>query len=59
MNWMNEQELPILRGVRDRLIVDKASHVADVTFYLVVPTDDANCCLSDSQSPWIVGASTW
>ena len=45
---MTEQELPILRGVRDRLIVDEASHVANATYYLVVPTDDANYCLSDS-----------
>ena len=42
------QELPILRGVRNHLIVDEASHVADATFYLVVPTDGANCGLSDS-----------
>ena len=53
---MNEQELPILRGVRDRLIIDEASHVADTTFYLVVPTDGANCCLSDFQNLRIVGA---
>ena len=53
---MNEQELPNLRGVRDRLIADEASHVADVTFYLVVPTDGANCGLSDSQSVRIFGA---
>ena len=56
MNWMNEQELPIPLGERDRLIVDEASHVADVTFYLDFPTDGANCCLSDSRSPQIVGA---
>ena len=53
---MNEQELPILRGVRDRLIVDEASHVADATFYLVVPTDGTNYGLSDSQNLQIVGA---
>ena len=53
---MNEQELSILQEVRDFLIVDEASHVADATFYLVVPTNGANCCLSDSQSPRIVGA---
>ena len=47
MNWINEQELPILRGARDRLIVDEASHATDATFYLVVPTDGANCCLPD------------
>ena len=29
---MNEQELPNLRGMRDRLIADEASHVADATF---------------------------
>ena len=51
MNWMNKQELPILHGVRDRLIVDEASHVTDVTFYLVVPTDDANCFLELSEFP--------
>ena len=53
---MDEQELSILRDVRDRLIVDEASHVADATFYLVVPIDGANCALSDSQSLRIVGA---
>ena len=53
---MNEQELLILRGARDRLIVDEALHTADATFFLVVPIDGANCCLSDSQSPWIVRA---
>ena len=47
-NWMNEQELPILQGVRDHLIVDEASHVANATFYLVVPTNGANCGISDS-----------
>ena len=52
---MNEQELPNLQGVGDRLIVDAASHVPDEIFCLVVPTDDANCCLLDSQSLWIVG----
>ena len=53
---MNEQELLILQGMRDRLIVDEASHVADVTFYLIVPTDDSNCGLSDSQSLRMVRA---
>ena len=53
---MNEQELPILREARDRLIVDEALRAANVTFYLVVPTDGANGCRSDSQSPQIVGA---
>ena len=53
---MNEKELPIPSGAMDYLIVDEASHVADVTFYLVVPTDGANCCLSNSQSPLIVKA---
>ena len=48
MNLMNEQELPILQGVRDCLIVDEASHIADATFYFVVPIDGVNCCLSDS-----------
>ena len=56
MNWTNEQELQILKGVRDRLIVDEASYVVNANFYLVVPTDGANCCLLDSQSPQIVGA---
>ena len=55
---MSEWELPNLRGVRDRLIVDEASHVADETFCLVVPTDGANCYLLDSQSHRIVGALT-
>ena len=47
---MNGQELPNLRGVRDRLIADEASQVTDATFYLVVPTDGINCGLSYSQS---------
>ena len=57
---MSERELPKLRGVGDRLIADiaKLSHVADNIFCLVVPIDGANCCLWDSQSHWIVGAST-
>ena len=42
---MSEWELPNLRGVKDGLIADLASHVADETFCLVVPTDGANCCL--------------
>ena len=45
---MNEQELPNLQGVRDRLIADEASHVANAAFYLVVPTDGVNRGLSDS-----------
>ena len=56
MNWMNEQKLPNLRVMRDRLIADKASHVADATFCLVVPTNGANCNLLDSQSLRIVEA---
>ena len=55
---MSEQELPNLRGVEDHLIADVASHVADETFFLVVPIDDTNCCVSDSQSHWIVKALT-
>ena len=53
---MIEQELPILQGARGRLIVNEASHDVDANFYLVVPPDGANCCLSDSRSPWIIGA---
>ena len=53
---MSEQELPNLRGVEDLLIADVASHVADETFFLVAPIDDTNCCVSDSQSHWIVEA---
>ena len=55
---MSEQELPNLRGVGDRLIADvaKPSHVADMLFCLVVPTDGANCYLLDSHSFRIVGA---
>ena len=45
---MNEQELPNLRGVGDRLIAEVASHVIDEIFCLVIPTDSASCCLSDS-----------
>ena len=55
---MNEQELPNLRGMRDHLIADEASHVADAPFCLVVPTDGANCCLLDSLSHRIVKALT-
>ena len=55
---MSEHELPNLRGVGDRLIADVASHVPDEIFCLVVPTDGANFCLSDSQSLRIVGALT-
>ena len=57
---MSERELLKLRGVRDRLIVDvaKPSHVADEIFCLVVPTDDANFCLLDSQSRRIIEALT-
>ena len=57
MNRMSERELPNLRGVGDLLIVDvaKPSHAVDEIFCLVVPTDDANCCLLDSQSHQIVG----
>ena len=41
---MSERELPKLRGVGDRLIVDvaKPSHVADKLFCLGVPIDGAN-----------------
>ena len=58
---MSERELPNLRGVGDRLIADvaKPSHIADEIFYLVIPTDGANCCLMDSRSLRTVGASTW
>ena len=59
MNRMSEQELPNLQNVRDRLIANKASHVVEEAFYLVVPTDGANCYLLDSQSLRIVGALTW
>ena len=45
--------------MRDRLIADLASHVANETFCLVIPTDGANCCLSDSQSHRIIEALTW
>ena len=57
---MSEWELSKLRGVGDRLIADvaKPSHVTDEIFRLVVPTEGANCCLSDSQSHRIVGALT-
>ena len=57
---MSERELPKLGGVDDRLIADIAmpSYVADEIFYLVFPTDGANCCLLDSQSHRIAGALT-
>ena len=50
MNRASERELPNLRGVRDRLIVNVASHIVDETFCLVVPTDGANYCLWNSWS---------
>ena len=56
---MSERELPNLRGVEDRLIADVALHIADETFFLVVPIDSTNCCVLDSQSHRIVGALTW
>ena len=57
---MSKRELPNLRGVGDRLIVDvaKPSHASDKIFCLVVSTDGANCCLLDSQSLRIVGVLT-
>ena len=60
MNRMSEWELRKLQGVGDRLIVDvtKPLHVADKILYLLVPIDNANCSLSDSQSHRIVGALT-
>ena len=47
---MSEWELSKLQGVGDHLIVDVAmpSQVAGEIFCLVVPTNDANCCLLDS-----------
>ena len=50
MNRMSKRELPKFRGVGDRLIVDAAKplHFADKIFCLVVPTDNINCCISDS-----------
>ena len=56
---MSEWELPNLRGVGDHLIADVALHVSDEIFFLVDPTNGANCCLSDSQSHRIVGVLTW
>ena len=58
MNQMSERELLKLRGVGDPLIVNvaKPSHVADEIFCLVVPTDGANYCLSNSESLRIVWA---
>ena len=56
MNQMSEQDLPNLRGVKDCLITDEASYVANETFCLVVPTDDANCCLWNCLSLRVVGA---
>ena len=45
---MSEKELPNLWGVEDRLIANVASHIADEIFCSIVPTDGANCSLSDS-----------
>ena len=59
MNRTSEQELLNLWGGGDRLIADIALHVPDEIFCLVVPTDGANCYLSDSQSLRIIGALTW
>ena len=58
---MSERELPKLRVVGDLLIADvaKPSHVTDEIFFLVVPTNDTNCCLLDSQSHRIVEALTY
>ena len=58
---MGERELSKLRGVGDFFIADiaKPLHAADKLFFLVVPTDDANCCLSNFQSLRIVGALNW
>ena len=39
---MSEWELLNLQSVRDRLIADEASHIAEETFYLVLPINDAN-----------------
>ena len=60
MNRMSERELPKLRDVGDRLITDvaKPSHVPNKLFCLVIPKDEANCCLWDSLSHRIVGTST-
>ena len=48
---MREKKLKNLQGMGDCLIADVASHVPDEIFFLVVPIDGANCCLSDSHSP--------
>ena len=53
---MSDQKLSNLRGVEDRLMADVASHVPDEIFCLVIPTDGANCYLSDSQSLRVVKA---
>ena len=60
MNRMSERDLPKLRVMADRLIADvaKPSHVADEIFCMVVPTNNANYCLLDSQSHQIIGALT-
>ena len=60
MNRMSERELSKLRGVGDRFIanVAKPSHTADEIFCLVVPTDNVNYCLLDSQSIRIIEALT-
>ena len=59
MNRTGERELPNLQSMRDHLIADEASHVADETFCLVVPIDSANYGLLDFQSHRIVGTLTW
>ena len=49
---MSERELPKLQDMGDGLIADiaKPSQAVDKTFCMVLPTDGANCYLSDSQS---------
>ena len=55
---MSEQELSNLRGLGNFLIADLASHIPDEISCLVVPIDDTNCCLSNSQSLLIVESLT-
>ena len=46
VRW-SDRELPKLRGTGDHLKTDvaKPSQIVDELFFLVVPTDSANCSL--------------
>ena len=55
-----DRELLKLQGIGDHLKADatKPSRTVDGIFYLVVPTDGANCSFLNFLSYWIIRAST-